>query len=388
MTTSTADLAAGASRSADPAAAARDERLRRVSLIARLMRRPELGALAGLVLVTVFFGLTANPAMFTLAGVMTVLSPAAQLGILAIAAALLMIGGEFDLSIGSMIAFAGLVFGALIVVGDMPLLAAIVATFVFAGLMGAVNGQIVIRTRLPSFIVTLAFLFILRGLSLVGLKWATGGSTQLRGIGDKAGDGIVRELFSGQALEGLFAWLAQANLIAKFPNGTPTVTGVPVGGPLVPRHRRARDLCPLAHPLRQLDLRRRRRRQRRPQRPACRSTGSRSALFMADRLAAATAGTPSCQVLECRLGRGRPRRPEGVRGDHRGGHRRLPAHRRLRLGDRRLPRRAHLRHGRADRHDLFTGVPQRLVPVSSSAPCCSLAVLFNNVIRRRVTGER
>lgn len=229
MMTSTADLAAGASRSPDPAAAARDERLRRVSLIARLMRRPELGAVAGLVLVTVFFGLTANPAMFTLAGVMTVLSPAAQLGILAIAAALLMIGGEFDLSIGSMIAFAGLVFGALIVVGDMPLLAAIVATFVFAGLMGAVNGQIVIRTRLPSFIVTLAFLFILRGLSLVGLKWATGGSTQLRGIGDKAGQGVVRELFSGQALEGLFAWLAQANLIAKFPNGTPTVTGVPVG---------------------------------------------------------------------------------------------------------------------------------------------------------------
>ncbi|RXT51324.1 ATPase [Bosea sp. Tri-44] len=229
MTTSTADLAAGPSRSADPAAEARDERLRRVSLIARLMRRPELGAVAGLVLVTAFFGLTANPAMFTLAGVMTVLSPASQLGILAIAAALLMIGGEFDLSIGSMIAFAGLVFGALIVVGDLPLLAAIVATFVFAGLMGAVNGQIVIRTRLPSFIVTLAFLFILRGLSLVGLKWATGGSTQLRGIGDKAGPGVVRELFSGQALEGLFAWLAQANLIAKFPNGTPTVTGVPVG---------------------------------------------------------------------------------------------------------------------------------------------------------------
>lgn len=228
MAMPTADLAAGQARSADPAATARDERLRRVSLLARLMRRPELGAVAGLVLVTIFFALTANPAMFTLAGLMTVLSPAGQLGILAIAAALLMIGGEFDLSIGSMIAFAGLVFGALIVVGDLPLLAAIVATFVFAGLMGAVNGQIVIRTRLPSFIVTLAFLFILRGLSLVGLKWATGGSTQLRGIGDKAGEGLIRELFSGQALEPLFGWLAKADWIAKFPNGVPTVTGVPV----------------------------------------------------------------------------------------------------------------------------------------------------------------
>jgi simple sugar transport system permease protein len=229
MAMPTADLAAGQARPNDPAATARDERLRRVSPLARLMRRPELGAVAGLALVTAFFLLTANPAMFTLAGLMTVLSPAAQLGILAVAAALLMIGGEFDLSIGSMVAFSGLVFGALIVVGDVPLLAAIVATFVLAGLMGALNGQIVIRTRLPSFIVTLAFLFILRGLSLVGLKWATGGSTQLRGIGERAGDGLIREIFSSQALEALFAWLAKADWIAKFPNGAPTVTGVPVG---------------------------------------------------------------------------------------------------------------------------------------------------------------
>jgi simple sugar transport system permease protein len=220
-----ADATANAPR---PAPAARDERLRAISPLARLMRRPELGAVAGLALVTIFFVLTANPAMFTLAGMMTVLSPAAQLGILAIAAAMLMIGGEFDLSIGSMVAFAGLIFGSLIVVGDLPLAAAIVATLVFAGLMGALNGQIVLRSRLPSFIVTLAFLFILRGLSLVGLKWATGGSTQLRGVSDRAGDGFVRELFSGQAFEPLFAWLARADLIAKFPNGTPTVSGVPV----------------------------------------------------------------------------------------------------------------------------------------------------------------
>jgi simple sugar transport system permease protein len=220
-----ADAAANTPR---PASAARDERLRAISPLARLMRRPELGAVAGLALVTIFFVLTANPAMFTLAGMMTVLSPAAQLGILAIAAAMLMIGGEFDLSIGSMVAFAGLIFGSLIVVGDVPLAAAIVATLVFAGLMGALNGQIVLRSRLPSFIVTLAFLFILRGLSLVGLKWATGGSTQLRGVSDRAGDGFVRELFSGQAFEPLFAWLARADLIAKFPNGTPTVSGVPV----------------------------------------------------------------------------------------------------------------------------------------------------------------
>jgi simple sugar transport system permease protein len=205
-----------------------DERLKEVSLLTKIMRRPELGALAGLVLVTIFFLSTADSSMFTLAGVMNILSPASQLGILAIAAALLMIGGEFDLSIGSMVAFAGLIFGSFIVISGWPLLPAIAATLLLAALLGGLNGQIVIRTRLPSFIVTLAFLFILRGLSLVGLKWATGGSTQMRGIGDQAGEGWVREIFAGNALEGLFSWLAAHDIIGKFPNGTPTVTGVPV----------------------------------------------------------------------------------------------------------------------------------------------------------------
>ena len=205
-----------------------DERLREVSLLTKIMRRPELGALAGLVLVTIFFLSTADSSMFTLAGITNILSPASQLGILAIAAALLMIGGEFDLSIGSMVAFTGLVFGAFITLSGWPLLVAIAATFVVAAVLGALNGQMVIRTRLPSFIVTLAFLFILRGLSLVGLKWATGGSTQMRGIGDQAGEGIIRELFSGVAFEGVFSWFAAHDIIAKFPNGTPTVTGMPV----------------------------------------------------------------------------------------------------------------------------------------------------------------
>ena len=219
---------AAVSLKAAPTAAALDERLKTTSLATRAMRRPELGAAAGLVLVTIFFLSTADASMFTLAGVMNVLAPAAQLGILAIAAALLMIGGEFDLSIGSMIAFTGLIFGALLVQSGLPLIAAIALTFMFAALLGGINGQIVIRTKLPSFIVTLAFLFILRGLSLVGLKWVTGGSTQLRGIGERAGEGPVREVFSGVAFEGLFAWLAAHDITAKFANGAPTVTGVPV----------------------------------------------------------------------------------------------------------------------------------------------------------------
>ena len=113
-----------------------DERVRKAGLVTQLMRRPELGALAGLVLVAAFFFVTADRSMFSLAGAMTILEPAAQLGILAIAASLLMIGGEFDLSIGSMVAFAGLIFGVALVNLGLPLWGAILVTLIGAGLIG------------------------------------------------------------------------------------------------------------------------------------------------------------------------------------------------------------------------------------------------------------
>lgn len=224
-----------------------DERLKKTSLLTQAMRRPELGAAAGLVFVIAFFISTADASMFSLSGILNVLGAASLLGILAIAAALLMIGGEFDLSIGSMVAFAGLVFGACLVHAELSLWLAIALTLLMAAGMGALNGQIVIRTRLPSFIVTLAFLFILRGLTLVGLKWLTG-STQMRGISDAANDDwlkifsdtpfegffawladdSLKEVFSGVAFESLFTWLAAQDLIAKHGNGVPTVTGIPV----------------------------------------------------------------------------------------------------------------------------------------------------------------
>ncbi|MEM5521500.1 ABC transporter permease [Sulfitobacter sp. AS59] len=205
-----------------------DERLKKESFGARLMKRPELGAIAGVVLVTIFFLITADSAMFTLSGIMNFMTPASQLGILAIGAAMLMIGGEFDLSIGSMVAFAGLIFGACVVTFGLPLLFAIPITFLFAALVGAVNGSIVLKTGLPSFIVTLAFLFILRGVSLVGLKIATGGSTQLRGVRDAVENDLLMPLFSGDAFTVLFAWLAKIGLVETFKNGAPKVPGIPV----------------------------------------------------------------------------------------------------------------------------------------------------------------
>ncbi|RPE67127.1 monosaccharide ABC transporter membrane protein (CUT2 family) [Pacificibacter maritimus] len=205
-----------------------DERIKSESFFSKLMKRPELGAIAGAILVFIFFSITADASMFTLSGVINFMTPASQLGILAIGAAMLMIGGEFDLSIGSMVAFSGLFFGVCVVTWGLPLIVAIPLTFVFSAFVGAINGTIVIRSGLPSFIVTLAFLFVLRGLSLVGLKAATGGSTQLRGVREAVeGDGLA-SFFSGDAFPGLFEWLASKGLIETFKSGAPKVTGIPV----------------------------------------------------------------------------------------------------------------------------------------------------------------
>lgn len=212
----------------DTSQSAADERLKAEPFFSRQMKRPELGAIAGVILVIIFFSITADSTMFSLSGVINFMTPASQLGILAIGAALLMIGGEFDLSIGSMVAFAGLFFGVCVVTWQLPLIVAIPMTLIFAASVGAVSGNLVIRSGLPSFIVTLAFLFILRGLSLVGLKAATGGSTQLRGVREAVEGDWLAPFFSGDAFTGLFASLAKMGLIENFKNGTPKVPGIPV----------------------------------------------------------------------------------------------------------------------------------------------------------------
>jgi len=205
-----------------------DERVKTESFVTKFMKRPELGAMGGVILVTIFFYMTADSAMFTLSGTMNFMTPAAQLGILGIAAAMLMIGGEFDLSIGSMIAFAGMIFGVLTVNFGLPLILAIPLTLGAAASVGAVNGTIVIRTGLPSFIVTLAGLFILRGVSLVGLKFFSGGSTQLRGVRDAVEGDPLLEIFSGDAFEGIFSYLASKGYIETFQNGAAKIPGIPV----------------------------------------------------------------------------------------------------------------------------------------------------------------
>jgi simple sugar transport system permease protein len=78
-----------------------------------------------------------------------------------------MIAGEFDLSIGSIVGFAGIIIGIAVTIWGLPVWLAILLAMVLSTLLGVINGVIVVRTGLPSFIVTLATLFIIRGASSV-----------------------------------------------------------------------------------------------------------------------------------------------------------------------------------------------------------------------------
>ena len=171
-----------------------DERLARVSFLAKLLQRPELGAIIGAVVVMVFFWVTTD-AFGTLSGIARWTDVASTLGIMAVAVALLMIGGEFDLSAGVMTGTAGLLMGILATEVGMSIWVAIVLTFVFAAGVGFVNGYMVIRTGLPSFIVTLATFFILRGLNLGGTKAITD-TVRVSGLRDVAGFDSAQRIFA------------------------------------------------------------------------------------------------------------------------------------------------------------------------------------------------
>ena len=158
-------------------------RQRRVSFASRMASRPELGAVGGTVLVFAVFLITAGDSgMFSADGSISWIKVASYLGIIAIGACLLMIAGEFDLSVGSMIGFAGMMIAIPAKYWGWPIWASILFAFSGALTLGFINGYIVVRTRLPSFIVSLAFLFILRGLT-IGLSIYFTRRTIISGVG-------------------------------------------------------------------------------------------------------------------------------------------------------------------------------------------------------------
>lgn len=128
------------------------------------VRRPEFGAFSAFVLIYIFFAIVTQGAGFvSLNGTAGWLNLAAELGIVAVPVGLLMIAGEFDLSIGSIVGSASMVVAVGTGHFDMPVWPMIFAALATGGLIGLANGLAVVRTELPSFIVTLATNFIVIG---------------------------------------------------------------------------------------------------------------------------------------------------------------------------------------------------------------------------------
>lgn len=134
--------------------------------IGSLVRRPETGALIGTVLVFAFFTVFGGKQFLSPGGAASWLNVGAEVGIIAIPVGLLMIAGELDLSVGSVIAASSMIFAIVGGYWKMPVALALVLALGLGLVVGLVNGVVVTRTRVPSFIVTLATQFALAGLTL------------------------------------------------------------------------------------------------------------------------------------------------------------------------------------------------------------------------------
>jgi simple sugar transport system permease protein len=186
---------ATSAEAAPPPTPAGDERLANISTAARVMRRPEIGALLAAVVIAIFF-FTQNSLFLKLDGISNWTDVASTIGMPAVAVALLMIGGEFDLSAGVMTGSAGLMLGILAVNVGMNVWIAIVLTLIAAAGVGFINGYMVMRTKLPSFIVTLATFFILQGVNL-GVTKAITNQVLVSGIDTAPGYDSANKIFGG-----------------------------------------------------------------------------------------------------------------------------------------------------------------------------------------------
>jgi simple sugar transport system permease protein len=182
-------------------------------LLGRALGRPSLPALIGLVVVVVFFGLQA-PVLLTSGGLASVLDVAALLGIGAVAVALLLIAGQFDLSVGVLAVASSLVTALLIGHAGWATWPALLASLAAALGVGLLNGFLVVNTGLPSFLVTLATFLVLEGAAQAGVH-AVAGSARVGGLDDAPGwssaaavFGSTVQLGDGRFRVSVLWWLA------------------------------------------------------------------------------------------------------------------------------------------------------------------------------------
>src|SRR6476646_3922097 len=143
------------------------------SIVTRALARPELGALIAAVAIYIFFFIVA-PAFRSPESLSTILYASSTIGIVAVGVGMLMIGGEFDLSAGVLVTAAGLFNAMFCYQLGINLWVGALLSLIFSLGIGFLNGYLVMRTGIPSFLITLGTFFILQGANLGVTKLVTG----------------------------------------------------------------------------------------------------------------------------------------------------------------------------------------------------------------------
>ena len=176
------------------------------SAFGRLARRPETGAFLGLVAVFVFFAVLGGGAFLGPAGFASWLNIASELGIVALPVGLLMIAGELDISVGSVIPAASLTVAIISSFYHAPELIGILAGLAVGLAVGFVNGLLVTRTAIPSLIITIGTMFGVMGLTL-GLTVMIAGSTGVFMVPSPVTKMLLGQLIGGMFQVTIFWWL-------------------------------------------------------------------------------------------------------------------------------------------------------------------------------------
>lgn len=173
--------------------------------LGQLARRPEMGSFIGMIAVYVFFGIMGGSVFLGAPGFSAILNMASEVGIIALAVGLLMIAGDLDLSVGAVVPAASLTVS--ILSGDFgaPVGVGILGGLAVGVLVGYVNGLLVIRTGIPSLIITIGTMFGVMGLTL-GLTVLIHGSTGVFLVPDPTSKAILGQLVGGMFQMSIFWW--------------------------------------------------------------------------------------------------------------------------------------------------------------------------------------
>lgn len=171
-----------------------DERLLKTSPWKKLLGRPELGSVVGAIAVFVFFAIFAD-SFLRASSLATVLYASSTIGIMAVPVALLMIGGEFDLSAGVLVTSSALISSMFSYQMTANTWVGVGVSLLVTLAIGAFNGIMLTRTKLPSFIITLGTFLMLTGMNL-GFTKLISGTVSTKSIADMQGFSSAKDVFA------------------------------------------------------------------------------------------------------------------------------------------------------------------------------------------------